>query len=697
MELCDFAGQVLFATTLEEKLRRPDCLTDSGPGSALSTAVIPGRPDGLRFKNSDARKVEFPRTHKLDQESERAALLHFLANHELLATELMALALLRFPDAPTAFRQGVAETLQDEQIHARLYIERMRDCGMHFGALPVSGYLWRTISNMKTPLEFVSLLSLTFEQANLDFCRYFARAFSKVGDAATARLLDRIYRDEIGHVAHGLKWFRQWKNPEQSDWDAFCQQLEFPLSPQRAKGLEFNEAGRRAAGLDRAYIERLSVFSQSKGRTPSVFLFNPFAEGRLGEGPGFNPGKQQRLLGHDLENLPQFLCRQDDIVLVSKHPSVNFLSGLKDAGFPLPEFVELKDGKIDATSAITRRKLGGLHPWAWGADSLELLEPLFKNVTGEHRTAGARFNDGFAELYSKAWSATFLVKVLERAGGQSWLCPSSVAGRVVDTRDAALDAVETIRRQGHHRVVVKRTFGLAGQNMLRLWEPTVLDAQRRWLENGLRRGGALVIEPWLDRVLDFSIQLEGGKIRGYTGLINDSRGQFQANWAEPNSASRLPAKVLELFRHRPGVAEKLHAFFGQLVSTLAVELVRRDVCGPVGIDAFVYRTAQGDVLLKPIVEINPRYTMGRLTLELMKRTAPGSSGVFQIMNRAAIRRRGFPDFSAYAQDLQKQFPLRLEGLPVLKIREGALCLNDPSEAAGYLAIFKAGRLLDTLM
>jgi hypothetical protein len=69
-----------------------------------------------------------------------------------------------------------------------------------------------------------------------------------------------------------LKWFRRWKNPDQSDWEAFCRQLKFPLSPQRAKGLTLNIEGRRAAGLDAALIAELNVYSQSKGRTPRVFV-----------------------------------------------------------------------------------------------------------------------------------------------------------------------------------------------------------------------------------------------------------------------------------------------------------------------------------------------------------------------------------------------------------------------------------------
>src|SRR5882724_5461757 len=307
MELRDLAEQILFATSLEEKLRSPEAITDERPGLPLLTPLAPGRPVELRFKPQGSGKADFPGVHRLEREQERGRLLHFFANHELLATELMALALLRFPDAPAAFRRGLWQTLKDEQAHTRLYIERMRQCGIQFGELPVSGYFWRSVASMESPLDYVARLSLTFEQANLDFCRHFAQGFQMVGDADTAGLLERIYRDEIGHVAYGLKWFRRWKNPGESDWDAFCRQLKFPLSPQRAKGLTLNVEGRRAAGLDPAFIAELNVYSQSKGRTPSVFIFNPFAEGHIAHGNRFTPGKHQAMLARDLANLPQFL------------------------------------------------------------------------------------------------------------------------------------------------------------------------------------------------------------------------------------------------------------------------------------------------------------------------------------------------------------------------------------------------------
>lgn len=697
MELREFAAQVLFGRTLDEKLRRPESITDHAPGASLAAPALPGRPTELRFKASGG-KSDFPGARRLENERERGRLLHFFANHELLATELMALVLLRFPDAPAEFRRGVLRTLQDEQMHTRLYLQRMRECGIEFGELPVSGYFWRAVAPMESPLDFVAGLSLTFEQANLDFARQFSHDFAAMGDTATARLLDRIYRDEIAHVAHGLKWLRRWKNPKLSDWEAYCGLLKFPLSPQRAKGIHFNAEGRGAAGLDPAFIAALKVHAQSKGRTPGVFVFNPFAEGYIAQGKSFMPIKHQTRLAEDLANLPQFLCRQDDLVLVPRRPSVEFLETIQQAGLPLPEFVEFDPQATAPLAVLSSRNLGGLRPWAWAPDSVELLAPLFGNVTVEPRTADQSFNDSIASLYSKAWSAELLRKLLRQTASKtapaSWLCTEAEVGTFVDTLNDALGAIAAIRRRGHHRIVVKQALGLAGQSAIRLWEPAVLEAQRRWMAGALEQGRPLIVEPWLERALDFSVQLEmtsrGLLLCGYTGLLNDPKGQYQGNWASPQYARRMPTQVLKLFASSDHAA-RIHRLYEDLRQLLEGELRRADFIGPVGIDAFIYRATGGELRLKPVVEINPRYTMGRLLVELMKRTCPGSHGVLRLVNRAQMRADGAGDFMAYAHRLRERRPLQIEGHPTRRIREGAVCLNDPARAQVCLACFEVGR------
>src|SRR5206468_1776525 len=105
------------------------------------------------------------------------------------------------------------------------------------------------------------------------------------------------------------------------------------------------------------------------------------------------------------------------------------------------------------------------------------------------------------------------------------------------------------------KIIVKEAFGLAGSNAMRLFEPEILNTHRRWMAKALEKKRQLVVEPWLERELDFSIQLEmtayGLKLCGFTGLLNDARGQFQGNWAESHHHKRIPARVIALFRDPP--------------------------------------------------------------------------------------------------------------------------------------------------
>ncbi len=365
-------------------------------------------------------------------------------------------------------------------------------------------------------------------------------------------------------------------------------------------------------------------------------------------------------------------------------------------------------GAPTSFSNLAARKLGSLRPWAWGPDSFELLQPLFASVTGEERADEDRFNPGLAQLYSKAWSAEFLRKILSngraarlrRLTEENWLCSENEVGVAVNSLAETFAAISKIRARGHHKIVVKEALGLAGSNAMRLFEPEILETHRRWLANAFQRKHQLVVEPWLERELDFSIQLEmsaqGLKLCGFTGLLNDAKGQFQGNFAESHHHKRIPARVIALFPGAADTSGRLLRFYEEIFARLEAELRAVNFVGPVGIDAFIYRDASGVTRLKPVVEINPRYTMGRVLVELMKQTSQGSCGTFRLINHAALRAEGFENFPGYACSLAEKFPLQLEGEPVSKIRAGALCLNDPAQAQAVLAVFQVSRTPDAL-
>jgi hypothetical protein len=461
-------------------------------------------------------------------------------------------------------------------------------------------------------------------------------------------------------------------------------------------------------------VTEQDLFTAPLEAKPTVFLFNPFTEAWIAHGKAFTPVKRQALLAEDLANLPQFLCDPGDVVLLKEPPSPGFLNLLTQAGFPSPEFVELREGRINPAEDICHRELAGLRPWAWGPDSVELLKPLFPQLGSEARTAyNPPYNEEIAQLYSKAWSANFLRTVLAHcrrfddmspakaetqrsrsAAAARWLCSDQETGIAVDNLQDAFAAVAAIRSRGHHRVVVKQAYGLAGQNTIRLWEPEVLPAQRLWMANILTEGRHLLVEPWLERELDFSVQLEMGssglKLCGYTGLINDLKGQFLANWADADYRRSCPRKVAACFHPQADVSGCFLRLYEEIFSLLEAELRRVGFIGPISLDSLIYRTPQGDRRLKPIVEINPRYTMGRLTIELMKHASPGSGGLFRPVTLAQARKSGFADLASYASAFSQHLSLRIEGKLTPKIRQGAICLNDPRQAQVCLATFQLG-------
>ena len=434
--------------------------------------------------------------------------------------------------------------------------------------------------------------------------------------------------------------------------------------------------------------------AQAIGSLPSVFVFNPFAEGFIAWGKAFTPVKEQVQLARDLAHLPQFLCGPADIVLAAEPPAAEVQEGLRHAGFARPEFVRLKDGAIDRASDICQRKLDRLRPWAWGPDSVELMAPLFANAAGEGRAPGQSYNRRIAQLYSKAWSAELLRQVLGRCAEEAWLCTAEEAGVAADSLASALAAVQVIRARGHHRVVVKEALGVAGHNSIRLWEPELLEPQRTWIASAAARGRQLVIEPWLERAGDLSVQLEmergGLRLCGYTGLVTDLKGQFQANWAAADYAQAIPARLAALLGEPGLAANRALRLYDGIFGMLERELEGAGYLGPVGIDAFVYRDARGRCRLKPIVEINPRYTMGRLAVELMEHAARGSCGLVRLVSRRRARAEGFETLAGFAARLREAHPLVLESGPPARIREGALCLNDPAQAQSCLALFQVG-------
>ncbi|MEY3212382.1 MAG: hypothetical protein RIT28_2863, partial [Pseudomonadota bacterium] len=622
-----YAERVLFSADLADKLRRPEAFTDTVPGPAIGAVSLPARPAGLAL-DSLRGKAEFPRD--LAPAAARGRALHFFANHELLAMELMALGLLRFPEAPPEFRLGLANALRDEQRHLALYLGRMEALGVGLGELPVSRFFWDALCTMDSPAALAAGLGLVLEQANLDFCVHYAAAFRAVGDEESGALMDLILRDELRHVRHGLRWVRHWQEPGEDLFSAWERLLKPPLSPARARGLSFDAAPRRAVGLPEDFIQRLASFGRSKGRPPVVRAFVASGEE---EWRGEAPSAVSRALERDLGLLPVILSGEDDLVVLPRAPSPAFLARWRDLGLPVPELLE-SPALTDAAPRLATRHVAAVEPWAW---------------TPTLRAAGFTPGGHGAEaLASKALAATLLRRVLE-AETEPRLDPPSLAGHVVHTAEDAVEAAMALLAAGAPEVILKAALSTAGRDRLRLRAPP--DARGLHTIERLTAWGPVVVEPWLRRVLDLSlltdVSADGAlTVRGLHRFFTSPGGRYLGSWVGRPTVGLSP----ELARFFTGDGQSpawIERALTRAARIAAAEAHRLGYVGPIGLDALIHETPDG-LRLRPLVELNPRLSMGRVALALGRRLGPGAVGVWRVLSAQDLKRAGHRTIAAWA-------------------------------------------------
>jgi len=199
-----------------------------------------------------------PRPGELASREARARCLARFANHELMAVEFFAWALLRWPNLPTELRRGFVAVLADEQLHCRLYLGRLRALGSALSDHRLSDYFWKhapaIAASPHGPRAFLCAMGLTFEQANLDFTLIYRDGFRNAGDEKSAQICQRIHDDEVGHVRLAARWLRALAPEGQGEIEAYQEAVPYPLAAARAKGRRFDEAARRRAGLSGEFI-----------------------------------------------------------------------------------------------------------------------------------------------------------------------------------------------------------------------------------------------------------------------------------------------------------------------------------------------------------------------------------------------------------------------------------------------------------
>lgn len=241
---------------------------------------------------------------------------------------------------------------------------------------------------------------------------------------------------------------------------------------------------------------------------------------------------------------------------------------------------------------------------------------------GARESAATRLNDPLHELLwrlptpepsviAAVHHRAFHLRVAEEIG-----CALPGA-RMVES----LAELDRILQHGPRSWAVKAPFSAAGrERYIKRNGPAMPDPKtRRTVERLFARHGALLFEPWMDRVADFGVSAllthDGLRIVGIHRQRVDRKGQFLGIDLDPG----LPAEDRDRLT--------------ETVETVAKALRRASYVGPFGIDAWRYRSEHGSILLNPLGEINTRMTFGLVAWTLAERV-PDASGIIGNLNQS---------------------------------------------------------------
>lgn len=211
----------------------------------------PARPDLPTL----AHPKDMPR-RRLGSKAGRIALLHALAHIELNAIDLAFDMAARFAgECERRFGLGAefitdwVKVGADEALHFELLDDRLRELGSHYGSLTAHDGLWQAaLATRRQWRARLSIVPMVLEARGLDVTPATISKLRAQGDAESAAILNRIYHDEITHVAAGVKWFSKiCAQDGTSEEVAFNNDLE-TFFKGTVKG-PFNEAARVEAGL----------------------------------------------------------------------------------------------------------------------------------------------------------------------------------------------------------------------------------------------------------------------------------------------------------------------------------------------------------------------------------------------------------------------------------------------------------------
>ncbi|MBS4050616.1 MAG: ferritin-like domain-containing protein, partial [Methylomonas sp.] len=203
----DLAERCLFDTDITHKLEvthQARQLAQAGqlsfepaaPPRPIADTLFPDKPLLLMPRDMPRRR--------LDTRDGKAAFFHALAHIEFMAIYLAWDIIYRFRGLPDAFYRDWLKIADEEALHFELLRRHLSSFGVGYGDLPAHKGLWTHAEDTADDiLARLAVVPRCMEARGLDVTPAMIEKLRGLGDDAGVAILQRIYRDEVGHVERG--------------------------------------------------------------------------------------------------------------------------------------------------------------------------------------------------------------------------------------------------------------------------------------------------------------------------------------------------------------------------------------------------------------------------------------------------------------------------------------------------------------
>ena len=403
---------------------------------------------------------------------------------------------------------------------------------------------------------------------------------------------------------------------------------------------------------------------------PDIYLFNPTCEYAIANGnSNWQANRLLQKMEADMAALPLYFAQSKDVILVNDLPSSEFLETISRLKTDMPNFV-LKS-EIN-TNVFREQAKNKLLPWGWSPAVHKFLQPLKVSCSEEfQRSPVFNWQLEYRQLYSREFALSILKQLVEELNQES-IIPQTCLPKVCRSQPEIEMCLES-----WGFIMVKAPWSSSGRGLQPISKTPVHPKVWEKLLGIVKEQGFVLVEPLLNKKMDiaFEFELKKGKVR-YLGLSNfttDKKGQYQGNWLGGMPGSTLP----EIAKF---VNSEINTILQVLIGILERSKLSELYEGFFGVDLLVYSDENKRLKINPCLEINLRYNMGLLALELERFIVSGKQGVFRTFYQPG------KTFHQFKGEIEKQHPLHIRDG---KIQSGFLPLtysNGSTLFGGYMLV-----------